>query len=229
MQIYPVISVTNPEAAGAMAAQAFAQPVAGVFLINHDADDALLCDALDVVRAAFPDAFVGVNVIRRPYADSLEVLRRRYGDQPPVSALWCDRIDFEAAPMSGPGRPLHFGGVAFKYQAPVPIEELPELARAAAAVVDVVTTSGPGTGQAADLAKLHALREGLGSHPLALASGVTPENGADYLGLVQHVLVSTGIADGLGGIDADRLAALLELAASPQPGRRSDEISPSAE
>lgn len=221
MLIYPVISVSTARAAGLMAAQAFAQPVAGVFLINHDADDELLFDALDVVRAAHPDRFVGVNVIRRPYAESLAALAGRYGARPPVSALWCDRIDFDADPPedgSFEGElPLHFGGVAFKYQAPVALEELPQLARAAAGVVDVVTTSGPGTGQAADLAKLRAMRAGMGSFPLALASGVTPENATEYAGLVDHVLVSTGISDGAGGIDPDRLAALLQV------GRRTEE------
>ena len=40
----------------------------------------------------------------------------------------------------------------------------------------MITTSGSGTGIAADVAKIHTMKKAIGSHPLAIASGITPEN-----------------------------------------------------
>ena len=59
--------------------------------------------------------------------------------------------------------------------------------------MDAVTTSGIATGEAADRAKIAAFRRGCGDAPLALASGVTPENAADYAADVDAMLVATGI------------------------------------
>ena len=75
--------------------------------------------------------------------------------------------------------------------------------------MDVVCTSGPGTGQAASLEKVRALRAGLGGHPMALASGITPENVRDYLPHVQAFLVGTGIEERLGVLDPAKIERLL--------------------
>ena len=57
--------------------------------------------------------------------------------------------------------------------------------------MDVVTTSGPATGETAEASRWR-VRAGLGDFPLALASGVTPENAATYAD-VDAFLVATGI------------------------------------
>jgi len=75
--------------------------------------------------------------------------------------------------------------------------------------MDVVCTNGPGTGYAADVDKVRALRGGLGDHALALASGVTAENVRNYLPFVQAFLVGTGIEARLGVIDPGKLGALM--------------------
>ena len=54
-------------------------------------------------------------------------------------------------------------------------------ARNAMPYMDVVTTSGPGTGKAAAPEKIRTIRQAIGDKPLAIASGVTPENVPDYL------------------------------------------------
>jgi predicted TIM-barrel enzyme len=88
---------------------------------------------------------------------------------------------------------LYFGGIAFKYQREVPDALLPDAARKASPWVDVVTSSGPGMGYAASIAKAKALRSGAGAHPLALASGVSPENVAGFLSYVDAYLVASEI------------------------------------
>ena len=78
--------------------------------------------------------------------------------------------------------------------------------------LSAVTTSGIATGQEADLTKIADFRRGIGDAPLALASGITPENARDYAD-VDAFLVATGInvPGNFYDIDPARLAALLEV------------------
>ena len=113
---------------------------------------------------------------------------------------------------------LYFGGTAFKTQTEVELADLAETARAAMGFVDVVTTSGRGTGVAAQLSKVRAIREAIGNHPMALASGVTPENVHQYLPYVDAYLVATGIGSDFGVLDPERTRALAEAIHGWAPG-----------
>jgi predicted TIM-barrel enzyme len=76
--------------------------------------------------------------------------------------------------------------------------------------MDVVCTSGPGTGKAAQLDKLIAMRHGIGpGGAIALASGVTAENVRTYLPYVDAFLVGTGIEARFGVLDPSKLTDLL--------------------
>lgn len=229
-RVYPVIHVDGIDQVLQQAGVAFGHDVAGVFLIDHDSDDARLMDCISAVRDEYPDVFLGVNFIRRSAARALEILAGRFGEDILLNAIWSDNAGLSLAGAGvdeGAGilgaeitalaaarrrtgwQGLHFGGVAFKYQAPVPPAQLPALGRLARQYVDVPTTSGPGTGQAVDVARLRALREGLGDHPLALASGVTAANVAEFVEFVDHILVSTGINNQQDLIDETKLGELL--------------------
>jgi len=78
--------------------------------------------------------------------------------------------------------------------------------------MDVVTTSGVATGQAADVDKIATFRAAMGDTPLALASGITPENAMDYED-IDCFMVATGInkQGNFYDIDPDRLAALMQM------------------
>jgi hypothetical protein len=95
---------------------------------------------------------------------------------------------------------LYFGGVAFKYQRPV--HDLARAAGLASKYMDVITTSGPGTGQASSRAKIRAMKEALGDFPLAIASGITPANVHDYLDVADCFLVATGISKSFTELDS---------------------------
>lgn len=235
MKVYPVIHVRTVEQVRSQVANLVRHPVDGVFLIDHDADDRRLADCVAAVRDQHPDLFLGANVIRRDLPRALAVLRDALGDVNALDALWCDDAGCNRAGSVHPEtvaetraavtaiarerdrsgwRGVYFGGIAFKYQVHVPYEHLPAVAALAREFVDVPTTSGPATGHPADLDRLGALRVGLGPHPLALASGVTPDNVGDYVGIVEHVLVATGIGDGNGGVDEVKLTRLLRAVGS---------------
>jgi predicted TIM-barrel enzyme len=191
----------------------------GVFLIDQEMSPpavlALVCEA----RAAHPDLWIGVNLLsRRPpqgLTEALDACRGR------VDGLWSDNVGidehaseqpiadkFVAARRAYGWDGLYFGGIAFKYQRLVADEDLGRLATLAASYVDVICTSGPGTGVAADVSKVRALRAGT-DFPIALASGITPENVRDYLPYVDAYLVGTGIEERFGVLDPRKVEALL--------------------
>ena len=88
----------------------------------------------------------------------------------------------------------------------------------------MAVTSGPGTGHAAPVEKVRAIRQCLNSEAprrdaapiLGLASGVTVDNAADYLAWVDVWLVASGIERAFGVLDperAERLAAIIHSGA----------------
>lgn len=227
LKVFPVIHVTSREQALYDVTIVDRHPVNGVFLIDHDANDRRLIGCIRAVRSAFPDQFIGVNLIGRSYGQTLGILCRAFKKHIPVDAIWTDNsglhIEKDAVGLRlidsanrTPGwEGIHFGGVAYGRQQHVPLEQLPTLGALARAHIDIPTTSGPGPGQEADIERLRALRQGLGDHPFALVGGVTPYNIRRYIGIVDHILVSTGILDGAGGIDEQKLELLLDNAAQP--------------
>ena len=54
------------------------------------------------------------------------------------------------------------------------------------------------------------MRQALGTFPLALASGVTPENVTDYLPFVDCFLVATGISKSFTELDPAKVTGLVE-------------------
>jgi hypothetical protein len=118
--------------------------------------------------------------------------------------------EFVAARRARGWTGLYFGGVAFKYQREVAGDALGRATALAMSYMDVACTSGPGTGKAADVDKVIAMRQAIGPEgAIALASGVTAENVGTYLPYVDAFLVGTGIEARFGVLDPCKLAALL--------------------
>ncbi len=197
----------------------------GCFLINHDFGVEAFLPILRDVRMACPRLWLGVNFLAVTAREAFPILGKLAATHCPVDAYWADdaRIDetdtdqSEAEQtaavriMSG-WRGLYFGGTAFKKQRPVPADRYVDAAREAAWFMDVVTTSGIATGEEADDSKIRDFRGGIGDKPLALASGVTPDNAFRYRD-VDCFMVATGInhPGNFYDIDPARLAALLAV------------------
>ena len=177
----------------------------GVFLINHEPASGPRIPAADLLKIhqtvcqAHPDWWVGVNCLDLSPAQACQAV----SDQ--VAGLWVDnaliderRADQPAAAAAlairrqraWPG--LYFGGVAFKYQRPV--ADLAQAAHLAGPYIDVITTSGPATGQAAERDKIATMKRAIGRTPLAIASGISPDNVTAYLDLADCFLVATAIS-----------------------------------
>jgi predicted TIM-barrel enzyme len=213
--VLPVIHVESEEQALRNAEIARSAGADGLFLINHTGP----CDELLAihrrVRREIPDGWVGVNCLD---LDPEDVFARVSDD---VAGVWADdaciderRSDQPEAEAIARARResgwggLYFGGVAFKYRRPV--QELARAAAIATGYMDVVTTSGPGTGLAAERAKIVAMKEAVGDLPLAIASGITPENVADYLVCADCFLVATGISRSFTELEPSKVRRLVE-------------------
>lgn len=199
----------------------------GAFLINHHDPPGFLRRAYISARQVHPDWWIGLNLLGLS-AD--EAIRTVPAD---ASGLWTDNAGITAESEDPPQFAnhawelrrnridwggLYFGGVAFKYQQQIgDFAALGLAARAAAPLMDVVTTSGDGTGIAPPLTKIVAMRQGIGDAPLAIASGITPENVGEYLGLVDErlglvdcFLVATGVSRHFTELDPERVRALAD-------------------
>lgn len=190
----------------------------GVFLINQGGMQAR--EVLVLAQDFEHQTFVGLNL--------LEYGRDAIGLLPGSNiSVWSDSagIDFDGGVASKEGfytrlqderaalrwKGLYFGGVAFKYQREVPIQRVGAEARIAALFgVDVVTTSGPATGQPPNVLKVQRMRSALNDHALAIASGITPENVESFLPYVDAYLVASGIESSFGTFDHGRVRALAD-------------------
>lgn len=213
MKIIPVIHHKD-EALSIKNAQICAKnKVYGIFLISMDGDNVGLSALAKRIKNIFPDLKVGVNHLGYSAIDSIYEnlnysLDMTWSDNPIVTG---DNIAFEAQKIAteiNDTNHMFFNSVAFKYQkAEKNIEQ---------AVINskslnfIPTTSGQATGKAADLGKLSIMKQALKDYPLAIASGLTPENVQDYVNFIEYGLVATGISEDFYTFDEAKLKEIIQ-------------------
>ena len=169
----------------------------GVFLINHNIPAFSLMTCYQYVRKRHPDCWIGMNILD---LDPLEALRELPAD---CDALWTDSIpppqtqsayQFSEllAERQARRNMLYFGGVAFKGQHQGTLRP-DEAARRARSMMDVITTSGQGTGWPPTIEKIQQVRNGAGEMPIAIASGMSAENVSLFKGLANCFMVASSI------------------------------------
>jgi predicted TIM-barrel enzyme len=171
----------------------------GVFLINHGHVRWFeLLPMYVAARSRDSTAWIGLNILDLQAREAIAIAPNDcsgvwvddagvYGKEETVQAQ-CFIRHRESSQCKG----LYFGGVAFKYQ--VKVRNPAEAARAAMPYMDVVTTSGPATGLPPDVAKVRDMKEAIGDYPLAVASGMTPDNVHLFMPWVDCFIVATGIS-----------------------------------
>lgn len=232
--VHVVIHLRSPRHAAAQCGVAVDAGATSVFLIDHYGGGVSnLWSSVMAVRAAYPGLLVGVNHLgggppAQVMHDVAEAVTAGDLDRAP-DALWCDDARGGARDESGAEKAwavkrqliqladmTYFGGVAFKYTSSYTDEPAASAREAGvmAPFVDVVTTSGSGTNRSAPTAKVSAMQAALRGGRLALASGVSPENVADYAPFVSDVLVASSIetAPYSGELVPDRVSALVNAA-----------------
>ena len=221
--ILPIVHVSNRDQASRNVGVARDAGADGAFLISHGSvSDAELLDAYFAIAEAHRGFWLGVNCL----GWGAEEVFTRAGNA--VAGVWLDDAIIDETCAEQPAaarvieaqravgwRGLYFGGVAFKYQRPV--RDIARAARHAVDYVDVVTTSGPGTGKAAAPEKIRTMKQAIGEAPLAVASGVTPENVPDYLPWADCFLAATGISYTFDELDPDLVRDLVQVVRSWTP------------
>lgn len=213
-EIWPVIHLSTPELAVSNALMARDSHCTGVFLISMDGRDEAIDPAAALIRERVPGLLLGVNYLGMPAPDAL-----RHSLAMGYDATWSDapgvRSDevqpkaFAVERLLQDARPHRFfGSVAFKYQAP---DADPGRAALLATQLGMIaTTSGEATGVAPPARKLAQMRAALGEAPLALASGVTPDNAYELGRFLTHVLVATGVSKNFEEFDDYLLKELVK-------------------
>jgi adenine phosphoribosyltransferase len=197
----------------------------GVFLINHGFDVTLFLPLIERCRQAYPLLWLGVNFLGVTGRDAFPILGELESRGLAIDAYWADDacIDEQHESQSQAGdinfvreesgwSGIYFGGTAFKKQRAVDPADYLVSGQIAAQWMDVVTTSGVATGEAAEIEKIETFRQGVGAGTLAVASGITPENVHDYAPYVDAILVATGInlPQDFYNIDRTRLSRLID-------------------
>ncbi len=227
----PVIHVLDQHQVETNIVAALAEGVAGIFLINHDFGIEPFLPIIRTTRQRFPEIWVGLNFLAVTGSEAFPILGTLTQEDCPIDAYWADdaRIDERTANQSeaikidqirrnSGWNGLYFGGTAFKKQRQVALDKMEIAARQAIHHMEVVTTSGVATGEEANHAKIDDFRRGVGSHTLALASGITPENATNY-DQVDCYLVATGInkSGDFYNIDPKKLAKLMDVTQKMEP------------
>jgi len=214
-QIFPVIHVSSLNQALRNTLRAFLCNVDGIFLINHGMNGEMLLDIHSQVINVFPEKWIGINLLDK----EVDWVFRNINNN--VKGVWSDNAEIDEISdhqslakyninikKSSKWKGLYFGGVAFKYQSPV--KDVAKVAQKAMPWMDVITTSGDGTGKAADINKIKLMKETIGDFPLAIASGITPENIEEYLPHSDVYLVATGISSSFNELDPERMQLLVD-------------------
>lgn len=194
----PVIHVIDKDQTVRNVGIAMENGANGVFLINHNIPASRMIGCYAAARAEFPRVWMGLNFLD---FCAIDAQQRLPGD---ADGLWCDNggvtsadneegIAFDDLRKTRQGNWLYFGGVAFKGQDD---EADPAgAARYAKPLMDVVTTSGQMTGFAPAADKIALMKNAVGEHPLAIASGISIRNIDTFLPWADCFLVASSIVE----------------------------------
>lgn len=215
--ILPVIHVETQDQTLRNAEIAINAGCDGVFLISMwGADHKALLQMHQVVHAKFPGWWIGVNFLDLQAKQVFGKLKAG------VSGVWVDNAqinehlirqieaeEIALARVNSGWEGLYFGGVAFKHQKKASNPAL--VAKKAVPYMDVITTSGEKTGSPPEVAKIEAMKGAIGNFPLAIASGISPENVKDYLDICDCFLTATSLLiPGTESLNPNRVKALVE-------------------
>jgi predicted TIM-barrel enzyme len=216
-KVIPVIHYQSDEQAMRNAERAVDAGCDGVFLIHMDGENELLAPIACSIKSRWTDRilvginYLGVDPAKAALANIANGLDMTWTDVQLTHSSaepWTCAEMIQTALAKTP-KHLLFAGVAFKHQRPEPNPEL--AARMADKFGFVATTSGSATGVAAEVDKIARLRAALGDAPLAIASGVTPDNVHEYAPHLSHILVATGVSETFHEFDYEKLYRLRSL------------------
>ena len=210
-KIIPVIHYLDDEQAMRNARRVYDAGCDGVMLIDMTGKNDRLVPLAQDIKIEWPDLPAGVNHLGLDPLRSLDLnlaagLDMTWTDAQPTHTVFPDdQLSLMLSRRIG-SHDL-FVGVAFKHQ-----EHEPDPVGAAKSAIArnlIPTTSGSATGKAAEVQDIIDLRQGIGADaPLAIASGITPDNFAGFRPHLTHVLVATGVSRSFHELDEELMREL---------------------
>lgn len=200
VRVIPVIHVQTLEQVRKNVKICLSLGVKQVFLISMEGNDVETARCFSILKKENPYLWIGCNFLDMGAISALK-MEDIYQGEPLVkfpkemNGLWSDRT-LTSERLSKEERKylgVFFGGFAFKYQKQP--EDLAMACFDAVKCIDVITTSGEATGKAPNVKKIETIRQNIGDHALAIASGISSENIRDYLGLTDYALVASSITN----------------------------------
>lgn len=202
-EIIPVIHMVNIEQVFKNIDICIDAGINKVFLIYHFPSSGaveVLRNCIKAVKEKYPTLWVGANFLQLYNIPAIDMAFKCELD-----ALWCDNADLVVKDYDDlakksyealDGSFQYFGGVEFKYQKQPKIEDLEWVYERACSLVEVITTSGEGTGKEIDISKLQRIRGLIGERKLlAVASGVNTQNISEISKYANYFLVASYITD----------------------------------
>jgi len=200
-ELIPVIHMVSAEQVMANAEICVQCGIKKVFIINHVVDVDELIQCAYRVKIKNSPLWVGINMLGLTAEEAITTPLNG------LDGIWCDSsLPTDKAYLKKEFRGMFFGGLAFKYQTQP--KDLQLACEESKIVTDVATTSGSGTGKAPTTVKIKTIREYLGDHPMAIASGVSVDNIESYKGLADYLLVASSITDNNEMIIKEKLVEL---------------------
>jgi predicted TIM-barrel enzyme len=213
MKIIPVIHHLTTELTLENAKICAEENAFGVFLISMTCENEDLPMLAKIIKGQYPKLKVGINLLGKSAISSLDMsqvfdLDMTWSDNPIITSSGIgEEASYIKSILKGKEH-MFFNSVAFKYQKS---DGNPGLAAELSKVCGFIpTTSGKATGSAADLAKIIQMKSAIGEYPLAVASGLDPENITGYLDYLEYGLVATGISKTFHELDQDKLRLIIQ-------------------
>jgi len=190
----------------------------GVAVVTHFIESTEWLDAIEKIKEKYPYHKAILNIIQLDPKLIFEAMTLPNTIFP--DGIWTDKSDWIK-----PGNEnwadmtlkiqeemwrewLYFGWLDFKYQGPLAESDYPKAIAQAKKYLDVITTSGPGTGEAADVEKVKKIKNLAWDFPFALASGVDAHNIKGYIEYVDAFIVATGISKDYYNLDPEKVLEL---------------------
>lgn len=185
-----------------------------IVLINSRTEMPLYERVIAAVREKYPEFPLGISALDYGPRNLTEGFR--LAQKFKAQMVWCEtvpdeRMEFEeddgrytpaeviplelALTTQRTLRPeaIHAAGVHMKYTRPLDGKTFEEAMSAALGKVDAINITGPKTAVLADIERVRTARRIAGSYPLGLASGVSVENIAEVVELIDYAIVGTSL------------------------------------
>jgi predicted TIM-barrel enzyme len=169
-----------------------------VFLIDHRITDDSVKKTenyINYIREFHPTIDIGANFLGKDTKDAMILAEKLKLDY-----LWADKSYIAPETLLQAEEILdyqkkvwYFGCVAFKYQKPE--KDLKWTCERACELMDVIVTSGSGTGKPPTIDKIKKIRNYIGNRRLAIASGIDSNNKKIFDEHVDYYMAASSIID----------------------------------